>query len=797
MKNMVLLFGFLIFSCQTSKRSSQVQNNCNSPEFTNFIGDKATFECMANDIDVGGTTQRVVKFVYDRRSNDKKIYFFDTNRFQYHYDFSRGHLGVTENPDSFASNYIGDGSDRNFFLGSLVIYAETNGVDAASFKTLFELWDGDEMTTPSMEELWTALSRSLDLNSLPPFYYHPISDVQVEMARSSSTLKYLTTADLYGNREYFALNTGEAVGYLTYVDNSQEGEVPCLDFTKIPIFERVPNELGLVGGVITSTFQTPLSHVNVKSKNRGTMNMSLTNAAQKLRQFIGQPVRIKVESGSYEITPISGGEVDSYMNQFWEERRPRLNGQPVAILGSEFAGKFVDLREYFERNNRGGRYFNNAIPTKSAHQRMVQIVGAKATNLGVIDLLFNSSGDMRSLGVVSPNTYGVPFDFFEEFMNTKQPGLDPNNPERVSTPQAMVNEILYAHGMLDPNRVHSICNVKTPLAQIREIIQRGKVPDSMFALFKKYLIDDRSSEIHISKIPSLRLRSSTNSEDLEGFTGAGLYNSDSIRLYDKTARGGYDSTRPRSWAKIKKKLSEVIPYLYSSVWNDRAFEEREWYSMNGTQHLDVKVGLAAQRSYPLWDFDDAPGEVANGVVVTRDINSPDEPRKAYINAQHYDLAITNPPTPEELEEVGEDPNQNYMTEEIVAVTMAANENDMWDWQGWSYGVVRRSSVRGGEPVLIDNPMTRSFPMEVRSLAYVSQYISDSFADLLNKNPFEFAIDIEWKILGQNRQLLIKQARPFESFQQGGTMRPQGMTFRSSSQPKGPVSRGPNPRRFFD
>src|SRR5690606_1750017 len=153
-------------------------------------------------------------------------------------------------------------------------------------KMLFELWDGDEMATSSMEELWEALSRSLDLNSLPPFFYHPISDAQVEMARYSNTIRFMTTADLFGNREYFALNMGEAVGYLTYVDNSQGGELPCLDFTNIPIFERVPNELGLVAGVITSSFQTPLSHVNVKSKNRGTMNMSLINAGQKLGQYI-------------------------------------------------------------------------------------------------------------------------------------------------------------------------------------------------------------------------------------------------------------------------------------------------------------------------------------------------------------------------------------------------------------------------------------------------------------------------------------------------------------------------------
>jgi hypothetical protein len=292
------------------------------------------------------------------------------------------------------------------------------------------------------------------------------------------------------------------------------------------------------------------------------------------------------------------------------------------------------------------------------------------------------------------------------------------------------------------------------------------------------------------------LRSSTNSEDLEGFTGAGLYDSDSVKLYEKTDKGGYDRSHPKQWEKIKSKLQKVVPALYSSVWNDRAFEEREWYSMNGKQHLDIKVGLAAERSYPLYDFDDEPGEVANGVVVTRDINDPKKPRKAYINAQHYDLAITNPPTAEELEEVNEDPNQNYLTEEIIAITMAADDAKMWDWPSWSYGVVRHTSVRNGEPVLKDNPMTRSLPMEVRQLAFVAQYISDSFADFLGKDPFSFAIDIEWKILGRGRTMLIKQARPFESFRTESTAT--ARSARSLMAPTtgtGQVSRGPDPRRM--
>jgi hypothetical protein len=90
---------------------------------------------------------------------------------------------------------------------------------------------------------------------------------------------------------------------------------------------------------------------------------------------------------------------------------------------------------------------------------------------------------------------------------------------------------------------------------------------------------------------NLRFRSSTNSEDLGQFTGAGLYDSETgvptIRGAEK------DSVE---WA-IKK--------VWSQVWNPRAFEEREFYSM---RHLDVGMALLVHANFP--------EEEAQGVAIT-------------------------------------------------------------------------------------------------------------------------------------------------------------------------------------
>src|SRR6185436_8358962 len=76
----------------------------------------------------------------------------------------------------------------------------------------------------------------------------------------------------------------------------------------------------------------------------------------------------------------------------------------------------------------------------------------------------------------------------------------------------------------------------------------------------------------IKKFPGelARFRSSTNSEDLGTFTGAGLYISETGD--PNLAGSGSDTIE---WA-MKK--------VMAGIWNPRAFEEREYYSMN---HLQV------------------------------------------------------------------------------------------------------------------------------------------------------------------------------------------------------------------
>ena len=67
----------------------------------------------------------------------------------------------------------------------------------------------------------------------------------------------------------------------------------------------------------------------------------------------------------------------------------------------------------------------------------------------------------------------------------------------------------------------------------------------------------------------IRMRSSTNNEDLEGFNGAGLYES----YTHKPDEGHISKTAKQVWA---------------GLWTYRAFEERDFYRIN---HFSAAMGI--------------------------------------------------------------------------------------------------------------------------------------------------------------------------------------------------------------
>ena len=137
-----------------------------------------------------------------------------------------------------------------------------------------------------------------------------------------------------------------------------------------------------------------------------------------------------------------------------------------------------------------------------------------------------------------PDGFAVPFYFYDEFM-------------KANDLYSKVSSML-----ADSTFQTDYDTQEAELKDLRDAIKDATTPDWIITALE---------EMH-AEFPgkSLRYRSSTNNEDLPGFSGAGLYDSKTQDL-EETEEDGIDKSIKGVWA---------------SLWNFRAFVERDFYRID-------------------------------------------------------------------------------------------------------------------------------------------------------------------------------------------------------------------------
>ncbi|MEC9070777.1 MAG: PEP/pyruvate-binding domain-containing protein [Myxococcota bacterium] len=130
---------------------------------------------------------------------------------------------------------------------------------------------------------------------------------------------------------------------------------------------------------------------------------------------------------------------------------------------------------------------------------------------------------------------------------------------------------------------------------------------------------------HLGPTQGLRFRSSSTAEDVEGFNGAGLYDSNTGFLNPELQATETLQKRSVEWA-LKK--------TWASYWSFGAFEERRHALID---HMDGRMGVLVHPR-----FDD-PKELANGVITLSVARLPSgTTRQMVVNVQTGAISVTNP-----------------------------------------------------------------------------------------------------------------------------------------------------------
>jgi hypothetical protein len=503
----------------------------------------------------------------------------------------------------------------------------------------FEFWEGDTINAEQIKLAAEIIGKSF----FEPVAFKPNSLRQEEASASIEGLPRVLQSDIAKEQEYQALNVARGLGRIHIIPKLDEHVE--IGFNEILVLDEVPVSLPPVAGIIITKPSTPLSHINLLAKSWGVPNVYIKNAQELFKQYDGWWVSFDAMRDTYAIKRADLDQLREYQKRLAQRldvMTPRYN-LSVKRIASLSEQRAKDVVAY----------------------------GAKSANLGEMM-------HARLNGIIVPGGFTIPFFYYDQFL--KENKLD-------NAIYEMLN---------DQKFVHDPAYRRERLAAMRERIKGGKMNLELSAEVLK-----RANAEFPGK--GLFARSSTNSEDLPNFNGAGLYSS------IPNVRGD-------------EQLVEGIKAVWASVWNYEAYEARE---RAGIDHSKIFMAVLVQEGIN--------GDSA-GVMITADPYDREDKDAIYISAKRG-LGIRVVEGKKIAEQLVFRPQSN-----AVQVLTRSEEDSLLTFD--EHGGVKEVPITGERAVLKDDV--------IRNLARAAQQIKRIFG---NRDQ-----DIEWVYM--KGQIYIVQARPF-------------------------------------
>jgi rifampicin phosphotransferase len=508
-------------------------------------------------------------------------------------------------------------------------------------KWTFEFWEGDLIPGEQIE----LTSRIINANFFESVAFKPNSLRQDDASAILSGVRRVLQNEISKEQAYEPLNINKGLGRIHIIEKLDDHVE--IGFNEILILKEVPVSLPPVAGIITTTPSTPLSHINLLAKSWGIPNAYIKNADQLFKEFDTRWVSFEARRDNYSIKLADNSQLDEYQKRLaarLDLMRPRFNLKikKLADLSQQRAGSVVAY-------------------------------GAKSANLGEVM-------NARLQGIYVPGGFTIPFSYYDQFV--RENGFD--------------TEIL---ALLDDQKfVHDPSYRREKLNELRNQIQAGKFDPQL----RTELIEKVKREFPDK---GLFVRSSTNSEDLPNFNGAGLY-----------------TTVPN--VKGEQKLIDAIKTVWASVWNFEAYEARE---RAGIDHTKVFMAVLIQEGI---------NSDSSGVMITTDPYNSGKNGAIYISAKRG-LGIKVVEGEKIAEQILFRPQSN-----AVQILTRSAEDSLLTFD--ENGGVKEVPISGDRNVLTDEV--------IRRLVRAGTGIKRIFR---NKDQ-----DIEWAY--QHGRIYIVQSRPYIS-----------------------------------
>lgn len=503
----------------------------------------------------------------------------------------------------------------------------------------FEFWEGDLIPAEQIRLASDVINKSF----FAPVAFKPNSLRQEEASGGVEGLPRVLQSDIAKEQEYQALNVARGLGRIHIIKKLDDSV--DIHFNEIVVLDEVPVQLPPVAGIITTQPSTPLSHINLLAKSWGVPNAYIKDAQELLKQYDGWWVALETKRDSYTIKRADLDQLKEYQKRLAERLDVMKPHYDLSVR------RLAGLRE----------------------QRAKSVIayGAKSANLG--ELMH-----AHLPGVEVPDGFTIPFFYYDRFIKENH-----------------LEEPIYE--MLNNQRfVHDPAYRRQRLTAMRERIQQGEVNAQLRAEILR--------RVH-AEFPGKGLfaRSSTNSEDLPNFNGAGLY-----------------TTVPN--VRTDKQLVEGIKTVWASVWNFEAYEARERANID---HSKIFMAVLIQEGI---------NSESSGVMITTDPYDRDNKDAIYISAKRgLGMKVV------EGQKIAEQLVYRPQANAVQVLTRSAEDSLLTFDEN---GGIKEIPITGERKVLTDEV--------IRNLAHAAESIKRVFGG--------HDQDIEWAYM--RGQIYIVQSRPY-------------------------------------
>jgi len=516
---------------------------------------------------------RWVKFTI-LTSEPATVYYQDGRAFRFHYDFAAQVLdpfkGISPEQFDQISLYA---QGQQAILGAVIFpspagfpvpavppeygiqFVRRDAFPREEIRDLFHLVKATVVTSPGVQAFY-----------FPTYEQQTVADLNRDWFAAQGIVVSSTARWATGNRCYAE---GWAIGRLTYVPGDQidlayrSGELRPDD---ILLTDGVPIDVPIVAGLVTLTPTAPNSHIAILARDYGMPFawLALEEEALHARQLVGRRIvyraRAIYDEADVRLADPGSSLDETLTSELLALKRPRpLPIQPIQPFGAYSAPA------------------DGLLPDDLVH------FGGKAAHFGML---------RTSIPDNSPVAVAVSFDLWNAFLDqTLSSG---------TTLRAQIQRRLARHRW-PPADMAALAD---DLRAVRDLF-RGDATTFSATLWQAVIAVLEDPRYEFDPVRNLRFRSSTNVEDSEEFSGAGLYESFSGCLADDLDGDDQGPSHGDPTEPNERGVFRAIKRVFASFYNENAYLER---LRHGVHESDAGMALLVHHSFP-----DA-FELANGVA---------------------------------------------------------------------------------------------------------------------------------------------------------------------------------------